>query len=155
MTLYHALKMLNWFPEPSPARVSGQIQSPQAVNEGSNARFLCTVSGSPRPTVTWLKGTETVAECEGKQHGICKIMATDYGKYRSSWKDERTCMVQHSSGQTSGRWSSSLIVLRTHSPTDAASYSCVVQNGLGKPDKQVAVLEIYGKFGPNLDKMVK
>lgn len=153
MTLYHALKMLNWFPEPSPARVSGQIQSPQAVNEGSNARFLCTVSGSPRPTVTWLKGTETVAECEGKQHGICKIMAT--GKYRSSWKDERTCMVQHSSGQTSGRWSSSLIVLRTHSPTDAASYSCVVQNGLGKPDKQVAVLEINGKFGPNLDKMVK
>lgn len=105
--------------------------------------------------MTWLKGTETVAECEGKQHGICKIMATDYGKYRSSWKDERTCMVQHSSGQTSGRWSSSLIVLRTHSPTDAASYSCVVQNGLGKPDKQVAVLEINGKFGPNLDKMVK
>ena len=114
--------------------------------EGSNATFLCTISGSPRPTVKWLKGSETVAVCEGKQHGSCKITAADRSKYKSSWRDERTCMAQHSNGPTSGRWSSSLKVLRTRSPADAANYTCVVDNGLGKPDKRVALLEINGKF---------
>ena len=55
-------------------------------------------------------------------------------------------MVQHSRGQTSGRWSSSLTVLKTRSPADAVNYTCVVENGSGKPDKQVALLEINGKF---------
>lgn len=113
--------------------------------EGSNARFLCTVSGSPRPTVKWMKGTETVAVCEGKQHGNCSITATDGSKYRSNWRDERTCMVRHSSGPTSGRWTSWLYVLKTSSPADAVNYTCVVDNGLGK-DKQVALLEINGEF---------
>ena len=122
------------------------MQSPQAIMEGSNARFLCTVSGSPRPTVKWLKGTETVAVCEGKQHGRCRITAADRSKYKSSWRDERTCINQYSNGPTSGRWSSWLRVFITRSPADAVNYTCVVDNDLGKPDKRVALLEINGKF---------
>ena len=122
------------------------MQSPQAIMEGSNARFLCTVSGSPRPTVKWLKGTETVAVCEGKQYGGCRITAADRSKYKSSWRDERTCMAQNSNGPTSGRWSSWLKVFKTHSPADAVNYTCVVDNDLGKPDKRSASLEINGKF---------
>lgn len=122
------------------------MQSPQAVMEDSNARFLCTVSGSPRPTVKWLKGTETVAVCVGKQHGSCRITATEGSKYKSYWRDERTCMVQHSNGPTSGRWSSWLNVLRTRSPADAVNYTCVVDNDSGEPDKRVSLLAIIGKF---------
>ena len=114
--------------------------------EGSKARFVCTISGSPRPTVKWLKGTETVAVCEGKQHGSCRITAADRSKYRSSWQDQRTCMGQHSNGPTSGRWSSLFSVSSTRSPADAVNYTCVVDNDLGKPDKRVALLEINGKF---------
>ena len=55
-------------------------------------------------------------------------------------------MAQLSNGPTSGRWSSWLNVLQTRSPADAVNYSCVVDNDLGKPDKQVAFLEINGKF---------
>ena len=138
--------MLTLFPERSPARVSGQIQSPRHVMEGTNARFLCTVSGSPRPTVKWLKGTEIVAVCEGKQHGSCSIKAKDRSKYRSSWKDDRACIGKHPNGPTSGRWSSWLNVLKTRSPADSDNYTCVVDNDSGKPDKRVALLEIIGKF---------
>ncbi|KAJ7388512.1 Fibroblast growth factor receptor [Desmophyllum pertusum] len=135
--------------EPSTANIS-TLSPPQYVNEGSDARFICTVSGSPRPTVAWLKGKETIAVCEGKQHGNCTITAPtrdrwSSSKYKSSWLDERDCMKPHSSGPTSGRWSSSLKVLKSQYPGDAVDYTCVVNNGLGQPEEQVTTLEIIVK----------
>lgn len=120
---------------------------PPAVEEGSNARFRCTVSGSPRPTVTWLQGNKPVAECEGKQHGSCTTI--DEKKYKANWVDERTCTSQLSSSPTNGRWLSWLNVMDTRFPADAVDYTCVVNNSLGVPKEQHGKLNITGKSSYN------
>ena len=55
-------------------------------------------------------------------------------------------MLSQSTGPTSGQWASWLNVLDSESPADALNYTCVVNNGLGKPQEQVTLLEIYGKL---------
>lgn len=82
--------------------------------------------------------------CEGKQNGGCNTV--NGTKYKSNWEDERACMRQQSTGPTSGEWTSWLNVLDSESPADALNYTCVVENGLGKPQQQGTLLEIYGKL---------
>ena len=127
--------------DPSPAVIE-QLDSPQTVNEGQNAKFQCHVSGSPRPNVTWLKGKKTIAVCDGKQNGTC---STKYGsKYQVDWKHDRACMGEPSSGPMSGGWVSWLNVIKTQSPADFVKYTCLVDNGNGQQTEQVVSLAING-----------
>ncbi|PFX33391.1 Fibroblast growth factor receptor 2 [Stylophora pistillata] len=125
--------------DPSPAGIA-VAPSPQSVEEQSGARFRCTVSGSPRPTVRWKNRSGIVATCEGKQHGSCN--SVDGTKFKANWVDKRTCLSQLSSSPTSGRWLSTLDVKDTQFPADDGDYTCEVDNSLGKPVKRHAGLRI-------------
>ena len=127
---------------PSPASIDGLTVPPNsAVKEYQRATFKCTVSGSPRPSVTWAKGKEVISHCDGKQNGNCN--STDTSKYRAQWRDKRGCMGNHSMGQESGRWVNWLRIDNTESPADVAEYECLVDNGKGS-QKLAARLDIYG-----------
>ena len=128
--------------DPSSATVD-KLTSPQAVDEGQSAQFQCTVNGSPRPKVTWMKGQDIIAVCDGNQHGTCRTLVDD-SKYNVRWKDDRACMSDHSMGPTSGRWVSWLKVTKTQSPDDAIKYTCSVDNGRGQPQEQSVSLAING-----------
>ena len=112
--------------DPSPATIE-KLDSPQSfIKEGQNASFHCTVSGSPRPNVTWRRGQEIVA------------------RYKANWRDDRGCMRNYSMGPTSGGWVSWLNVHNLQYPADV-KYTCEVENSLGKK-KKVASLKIAGKL---------
>lgn len=136
--------------DPSPAGIA-VAPSPQSVEEQSRARFRCTVSGSPRPTVRWKNRRGIVATCEGKQHGSCN--SVDGTKFKANWVDKRTCLSQLSSSPTSGRWLSTLDVKDTQFPADDGDYTCEVDNSLGKPVKRHAGLRII--VDPKLIKETK
>jgi len=53
-------------------------------------------------------------------------------------------MSKHPTGPVSGTWVSSLTVIKTQSPNDAAKYTCRIDNGQGQPDEQTASLAING-----------
>lgn len=127
---------------PSSASID-ELKPPNlAVKEFKSATFKCTVGGSPRPNVTWIRGKEIIAVCDGKQYGKCNTL--DNSRYKVQWKDERGCMLEHSMGQVSGTWISWLRVSKTRFPADATDYACVVSNGKGPARRQDASLEIYG-----------
>ena len=126
--------------DPSPATIEN-LDSPQwFIKEGQNVRFHCTVSGSPRPKVTWKRGREIVASCAGKYNSACETFGS---RYKANWRDDRGCM-NRSMGPTSGGWVSWLNVKDVQSPADV-NYTCVVENGRGQ-DKKVASLKIAGKL---------
>ena len=52
--------------------------SNQTVVEGTNVTFLCTATGNPTPTVTWMKDGSSVAE--GETLGF-ETSRNDSGKY--------------------------------------------------------------------------
>lgn len=128
---------------PSPASIDGLTVPPNsAVKEYQRATFKCTVSGSPRPNVTWTKGKEVILHCDGKQNGNCN--STDTSKYRAEWRDKRRCMGNHSMGQESGRWVNWLRIDNTESPADVAEYECLVDNGKGSQKQAASArLDIY------------
>ena len=128
--------------DPSPATIE-KLDSPQSfIKEGQNARFHCTVSGSPRPNVTWRRGQEIVAFCAGKYNSACN--KTFKSRYKANWRDDRGCMRNYSMGPTSGGWVSWLNVNNLQYPADV-KYTCEVENSLGKK-KKVASLKIAGKL---------
>ena len=134
--------MFFFLPDPSPATIE-RLDSPQQsfIKEGQNARFNCTVSGSPRPNVTWKRGQEIVAFCAGKYHSVCKTLDS---RYKANWRDDRACMRGYSMGPTSGRWVSWLDVNNLQYSA-GGKYTCEVENSLGKKEK-VAYLKIEGKL---------
>lgn len=83
-----------------------------------------------------------VAECDGKQYGICNTIEDT--RYRPQCKDKRGCMRNHSMGPTSGGWVSQLRVLKTKSPVDEANYSYVANNGRETQQTQGTSLAING-----------
>ena len=128
--------------DPSPATIEKLDSPPKSfINEGQNARFHCTVSGSPRPNVTWKRGQEIVAFCAGKYNSACKTFKS---RYKANWRDDRGCMRNHSMGPTSGGWVSWLNVNNLQYPADV-KYTCEVENSLGNEEK-VASLKIAGKL---------
>lgn len=60
--------------------------------------------------------------------------------------DERRCLSQLWSSQTSGRWLSKLNVVDTRFPEDDDNYTCVVNNDLDEPVKRHARLQLIGKL---------
>lgn len=134
--------VLDWLTGPSSASINELTPQKLAVREFQSAAFKCTVGGSPRPNVTWIRGKEIIADCDGRQYGKCNNRGNS--RYKVQWKDERGCMLNHSMGQVSGTWISSLRFPNTRFPADAMEYACVVSNGIGPARRQHASLEIYG-----------
>lgn len=134
--------VLDWLTGPSSASINELTSQKWAVRELESAAFKCTVGGSPRPNVTWIRGKEIIADCDGRQYGKCNNRGNS--RYKVQWKDERGCMLSHSMGQVSGTWISSLRFPNTRFPADAMEYACVVSNGIGPARRQNASLEIYG-----------
>lgn len=97
----------------------------------------------PPPTVQWQRGNRIVATCEGKT-GICSSI--DGTKFVAGWGDERSCLSQLWSSQTSGRWLSTLKVVDTRFPADDDNYTCVVNNDLDEAVKRHARLQVIGKL---------
>ena len=128
--------------DPSPATIE-KLDSPTQsfIKEGQNASFHCTVSGSPRPKVTWKRGQEIVAFCGGKYNSACKTFDS---RYKANWRDDRGCMGSYSMGPVSGGWVSRLNVNNLQYPADV-KYTCEVENSRGKKEK-VASLKIAGKL---------
>ena len=134
--------LIDWLTGPSSASINELTPQKLAVKESKSALFKCTVGGSPRPNVTWIRGKEIIADCDGRQYGKCNTRGNS--RYKVQWKDERGCMLNHFMGQVSGTWISSLRVSKTRFPADATEYACVVSNGIGPARRQHASLEIYG-----------
>ena len=134
--------MFFFLSDPSPATIE-KLDSPTQsfIKEGQNASFHCTVSGSPRPNVTWKRGQEIVAFCAGKYNSACKTFDS---RYKANWRDDRGCMGSYSMGPVSGGWVSWLNVNNLQYPADV-KYTCEVENSLGKKEK-VASLKIAGKL---------
>ena len=115
--------------------------TPSNVNENvgvSDIRLRCTVTGSPRPKVTWFKGDQVIGTCMGLQNGSCN--AIDNKEHRLLWEDKRSCKRRDAALH------STLVIKRPVYPDDAGKYSCRAKNQRGESISRSAIVVLNGEY---------
>uniref|UniRef100_A0A8C9VD44 Myosin light chain kinase, smooth muscle n=1 Tax=Scleropages formosus TaxID=113540 RepID=A0A8C9VD44_SCLFO len=124
----------------SPPQFDLQPQS-QEVLEGATVTFCCQVSGSPAPTLSWIKdglvlrgGPGMKIQQEASLHLLCleRVCKEDAGSYG--------CAASNSRGQASATWA--LVVKNQPVPQSRCSY----EGGEAQLEVQAAVREDGGSY---------